>query len=84
MGTQCCGGVAGRRFQYVPDSPTGVRRFTERLADNWDVKANPMAKNNFGVWDVTVPAQDGAPAIPHDSKIKVKTIYKLVYIGPQS
>lgn len=31
-----------------------------------------MAKNNFGVWDVTVPAQDGAPAIPHESKIKAR------------
>lgn len=29
-----------------------------------------MTKNDFGVWDVTVPAKDGTPAIPHDSKIK--------------
>ena len=29
-----------------------------------------MAKNSFGVWEVTVPAVNGSPAIPHDSKIK--------------
>ena len=42
-----------------------------KLADNWDVTAHPMTKNDFGVWEVTVPAVNGAPAIPHDSKIKV-------------
>lgn len=41
-----------------------------RLADNWDVNANKMTKNSFGVWEVTVPSQDGAAAIPHESKIK--------------
>jgi len=45
-----------------------------RLADNWDVNANQMKKNAFGVWEVTVPAQNGAPAIPHDSKIKASDI----------
>lgn len=29
-----------------------------------------MAKNSFGVWEVTIPAVKGSPAIPHDSKIK--------------
>lgn len=29
-----------------------------------------MAKNSFGMWEVTVPAVNGLPAIPHDSKIK--------------
>lgn len=42
-----------------------------RLADSWDVNANTMTKDDFGVWNVTVPAKGGAPAIPHDSKIKV-------------
>jgi hypothetical protein len=30
-----------------------------------------MTKNNFGVFEITVPAVNGQPAIPHDSKIKV-------------
>ncbi|KAJ5855631.1 Alpha-amylase C-terminal all beta [Penicillium soppii] len=42
--------------------------------NNWDPNANPMTKNDFGVWDVTVPAKDGAAAIPHKSKIKITMV----------
>ncbi|CDM29026.1 CAZyme family GH13 [Penicillium roqueforti] len=42
--------------------------------NNWDVNANPMTKNSFGIWDVTVPAKNGAPAIPHESKIKITMV----------
>lgn len=31
-----------------------------------------MKKNDFGVWEVTVPAKDGIPIIPHNSKVKVR------------
>lgn len=37
-----------------------------------------MAKNSFGVWEVTVPAVNGSPAIPHDSKIKASP-YKSIF-----
>jgi 1,4-alpha-glucan branching enzyme len=30
-----------------------------------------MKKNDFGVWEIVVPAKNGQPAIPHNSKIKV-------------
>lgn len=30
-----------------------------------------MKKNDFGVWEVTLPAKDGMPAIPHNSKLKI-------------
>lgn len=30
-----------------------------------------MQKNSFGVFEITLPAKNGQPAIPHDSKIKV-------------
>ncbi|KAB8235785.1 alpha-1,4-glucan branching enzyme [Aspergillus alliaceus] len=42
--------------------------------NNWDVTTHPMAKNDFGVWEITVPAKDGAPAIPHGSKIKITMV----------
>ncbi|GMG26057.1 unnamed protein product [Aspergillus oryzae] len=52
-----------------------------KLADNWDVTAHPMTKNGFGVWEVTVPAVNGAPAIPHDSKIKVSfPLFRLMVV----
>lgn len=31
-----------------------------------------MKKNPYGVWEITVAAVNGAPAIPHNSKIKVR------------
>lgn len=30
-----------------------------------------MKKNDFGVFEIVIPAKDGKPAIPHNSKIKV-------------
>lgn len=30
-----------------------------------------MKKDSFGVWEITVPAQNGQPAIPHNSKVKI-------------
>ncbi|KAJ9193916.1 CAZyme family GH13 [Paecilomyces variotii] len=39
--------------------------------NNWDRTATPMKKNDFGVWEVTLPAKDGMPAIPHNSKLKI-------------
>jgi 1,4-alpha-glucan branching enzyme len=30
-----------------------------------------MKKNDFGVWELTLPAKNGVPAIAHNSKIKV-------------
>ena len=30
-----------------------------------------MTKNEFGVFEVTVPGKNGQPSIPHDSKLKV-------------
>ena len=30
-----------------------------------------MTKDDYGHWEITLPAQNGQPAIPHDSKVKV-------------
>ncbi|KAK3997102.1 alpha-glucan branching enzyme [Cladorrhinum sp. PSN332] len=40
--------------------------------NNWDRSAHPMKKNEFGVFEITIPpTSDGQPAIPHNSKIKI-------------
>ncbi|WEW56364.1 alpha-1,4-glucan branching enzyme [Emydomyces testavorans] len=39
--------------------------------NNWDRTATPMKKDAFGVWEVTIPAKGGAPAIAHNSKLKI-------------
>jgi hypothetical protein len=30
-----------------------------------------MNRGDFGVWEVILPAKDGQPAIPHNSRVKV-------------
>jgi 1,4-alpha-glucan branching enzyme len=34
-----------------------------------------MTKNSFGVWELTLPAKDGVPAIAHNTKIKAGSNY---------
>ncbi len=31
-----------------------------------------MARGDFGVWEVTLPAKDGQLGIPHNTKVKVR------------
>lgn len=33
-----------------------------------------MKKNNYGVWELYLPAKDGVPVIPHNTKIKISMI----------
>lgn len=56
---------------YREWAPNALRAYLIGDFNNWDRDAAPMTKNDFGVFEVTVPAHDGQPAIPHDSKIKV-------------
>ncbi|KAF8076638.1 glycoside hydrolase family 13 protein [Lyophyllum atratum] len=43
--------------------------------NEWSRTSHPMKKDNFGVWEITIPpTSSGACAIPHDSKIKISMI----------
>lgn len=44
------------------------------IPDNWDFNSHEMKKNEFGVFEITVPAVNGEPAIPHDSKVKISLV----------
>ncbi|VBB83794.1 Putative Glycoside Hydrolase Family 13 [Podospora comata] len=40
--------------------------------NNWDRNAHRMTRNDFGVFEITIPpTSDGKAAIPHNSKIKI-------------
>lgn len=49
------------------------RDIADSVTDNWDREATKLVKNDFGVWEITLPAVNGQPAIPHESKVKVRT-----------
>lgn len=40
--------------------------------DNWNRDSHEMKKDEYGVFEITIPAVDGKPGIAHDSKIKVR------------
>ena len=42
--------------------------------NNWNRDSHPLKRDSYGVWEITLPAKDGVPAIPHDSKIKISMI----------
>ena len=54
--------------------PNALRAYLIGDFNNWDRDATPMTKDEFGVYEVTVPAKDGRPAIPHDSKLKASLL----------
>ncbi|KAK7207379.1 putative glycogen branching enzyme GbeA [Myxozyma melibiosi] len=39
--------------------------------NNWDRGAHEMVKNQYGVFEITLPAVNGQPAIPHNSRVKI-------------
>jgi len=48
-----------------------MSQLADLAVDNWDRTSHPMTKDDFGVFEIHIPAQNGQPAIPHNSKIKV-------------
>ncbi|KAI9792284.1 MAG: alpha-1,4-glucan branching enzyme [Peltula sp. TS41687] len=42
--------------------------------NDWNREVTPMTKNHFGVWELTLPAKEGRPAIPHNTKVKISMI----------
>ncbi|KAI0019819.1 carbohydrate-binding module family 48 [Xylariomycetidae sp. FL0641] len=56
---------------YREWAPNATEAYLIGDFNGWNRGAHPMTKNEFGVWEITLPAKDGQPAIPHNSKIKI-------------
>ncbi|KAF1997223.1 glycoside hydrolase family 13 protein [Amniculicola lignicola CBS 123094] len=59
---------------YREWAPSAMEAYLVGDFNNWDRNATPMKKGDFGVFEVTVPATNGKPSIPHDSKLKVSFV----------
>ncbi|KAI9854758.1 MAG: alpha-1,4-glucan branching enzyme [Trichoglossum hirsutum] len=59
---------------YHEWAPNAVEASLTGDFNSWSREANPMKKNNFGVWEVTLPARDGEPIIPHNTKVKISMV----------
>ncbi|KZZ96208.1 1,4-alpha-glucan-branching enzyme [Ascosphaera apis ARSEF 7405] len=58
-------------IHYREWAPNAVEAALVGDFNEWNNTANPMKKNDFGVWEIVVPAKNGQTAIPHDSKVKI-------------
>ncbi|KAK7512586.1 alpha-glucan branching enzyme [Phyllosticta citriasiana] len=55
---------------YREWAPSALRAYLIGDFNGWNRDSHQMTKDNFGVFEITLPAVNGQPAIPHDSKIK--------------
>ncbi|KAI7765038.1 hypothetical protein LZL87_005751 [Fusarium oxysporum] len=62
---------ANNNIIYREWAPNATAAFLIGDFNNWDRNAHPMTKNDFGVFEIAIPAKDGQPAIPHLSKVKI-------------
>ncbi|KAM0246397.1 hypothetical protein ACHAP5_004710 [Fusarium lateritium] len=56
---------------YREWAPNATAAFLIGDFNGWDRGAHPMKKNDYGVFELTIPAQNGQAAIPHKSKLKI-------------
>ncbi|KAG8696077.1 alpha-1,4-glucan branching enzyme [Ceratobasidium sp. 394] len=59
---------------YQEWAPNAVEASLIGDFNNWDRGAHRMTKNEFGVWNITVPGDNGRCIIPHDSRIKISMV----------
>ncbi|KAI1045203.1 hypothetical protein LB505_004973 [Fusarium chuoi] len=62
---------ANNNIVYREWAPNATAAFLIGDFNNWDRNAHPLTKNDFGVFEITISAQDGQPTIPHLSKVKI-------------
>lgn len=56
---------------YREWAPNAVEAWLFGDFNDWQRGPHTMTKDSFGVWEITLPAVNGEPAIPHNSKLKI-------------
>jgi len=59
---------------YREWAPNAVEAYLVGDFNGWNRDSNPLKKSPFGVWEGVVPAHNGQPAIPHNSKVKISML----------
>ncbi|CAE6419466.1 unnamed protein product [Rhizoctonia solani] len=59
---------------YTEWAPNAVEASLIGDFNNWDRGSHKMTKDQYGVWNLTVPSNNGACPIPHDSKVKISMV----------
>ncbi|KAI0137177.1 family 13 glycoside hydrolase [Xylariales sp. AK1849] len=61
----------GNNIVYREWAPNATEAYLIGDFNGWNRGSHPMKKDDFGVWEITIHADNGQPAIPHNSKIKI-------------
>ncbi|KAK9461441.1 glycoside hydrolase superfamily [Lipomyces oligophaga] len=56
---------------YREWAPNAERMFLIGEFNNWDRTSHEMKKNQYGVFEISLPAINGNPSIAHNTKIKI-------------
>ncbi|TID20161.1 1-4-alpha-glucan-branching enzyme [Venturia nashicola] len=59
---------------YREWAPNALRAYLIGDFNGWNRDSHQMTKDEFGTFEITIPAVNGQPAIPHDSKIKISLV----------
>ncbi|EXJ61015.1 1,4-alpha-glucan-branching enzyme [Cladophialophora yegresii CBS 114405] len=59
---------------YQEWAPNAEQAFLIGEFNDWNRESHPLQRNEYGVWSIHLPAKDGVPAIPHNSKLKVSFV----------
>ncbi|MCJ1307170.1 alpha-1,4-glucan branching enzyme [Agyrium rufum] len=59
---------------YREWAPNATKAYLIGDFNEWHREATPMERDNYGIWTVHLPAHNGQPAIPHNSKVKISMI----------
>lgn len=59
---------------YREWAPNATQAFLIGEFNSWNRDSHPMTKNSFGVFEITLPARDGIPAIAHNTKVKISMV----------
>jgi 1,4-alpha-glucan branching enzyme len=62
---------ASNNITYREWAPNASEAYLIGEFNDWNQSSHPMKKNNFGVFEIVLPAKNGQPAIPHHSKLKI-------------
>ncbi|EME47895.1 glycoside hydrolase family 13 protein [Dothistroma septosporum NZE10] len=61
-------------IHYREWAPFALRAYVIGDFNGWNRDSHEMKRDPFGVWEISLPPQNGQPAIPHDSKIKISFV----------
>lgn len=59
---------------YREWAPFALRAYLIGDFNGWNRDSHEMKRDPYGVWEINLPPNNGQPAIPHDSKIKISMV----------